>query len=36
MCGDANSMEGAMAWMEKREPPKGKVGAAVLMQFKGI
>jgi len=26
MCGDANSMEWAMAWIEKREPPKGKVG----------
>jgi hypothetical protein len=26
MCGDPNSMEWAMAWMEKREPPKGKVG----------
>ena len=26
MCGDANAMEWAMAWMEKKEPPKGKVG----------
>ncbi|MER9953083.1 hypothetical protein [Mesorhizobium sp. M0047] len=26
MCGDANSMEWAMAWMEKKKPPKGKVG----------
>jgi hypothetical protein len=26
MCGDANSMEWAMAWVEKREPPKGKIG----------
>jgi hypothetical protein len=26
MCGDANSMEWAMAWMGKTEPPKGKVG----------
>src|ERR671915_102353 len=26
MCGDANSMEWAMAWIEKREPPTGKVG----------
>ena len=26
MCGDANSMEWAMAWMGKMEPPKGKVG----------
>jgi Ni/Co efflux regulator RcnB len=26
MCGDANSMEWAMALMQKKEPPKGKVG----------
>jgi hypothetical protein len=26
MCGDPNSMEWAMAWIEKKEPPKGKVG----------
>ena len=26
MCGDANAMEWAMAWIEKKEPPKGKVG----------
>jgi hypothetical protein len=26
MCGDQNAKEWAMAWMEKREPPKGKVG----------
>jgi hypothetical protein len=26
MRGDANSMEWAMAWIEKKEPPKGKVG----------
>jgi hypothetical protein len=26
MCGDANSMEWAMAWMGKTEPPKGKIG----------
>jgi hypothetical protein len=26
MCGDANSMEWATAWMTKKEPPKGKVG----------
>lgn len=26
MCGDANSMEWAMAWIGKTEPPKGKVG----------
>lgn len=26
MCGDANAMEWAQAWMTKTEPPKGKVG----------
>ncbi len=26
MCGDANAMEWAMAWMGKTEPPAGKVG----------
>ena len=26
MCGDAHSMEWAMAWINKTEPPKGKVG----------
>lgn len=26
MCGDANAMEWAMAWMNKTEPPKGKTG----------
>ena len=26
MCGDANAMEWAMAWIGKTEPPKGKVG----------
>jgi len=26
MCGDANAMDWAMAWIEKKEPPKGKVG----------
>lgn len=26
MCGDANSMEWAMAWIGKTEPPEGKVG----------
>jgi hypothetical protein len=26
MCGDANSMEWAMAWIGRKEPPKGKVG----------
>jgi hypothetical protein len=26
MCGDANAMEWAMAWLQKKDPPKGKVG----------
>ena len=26
MCGDANAMEWAMAWMGKADPPAGKVG----------
>ncbi|HEX9858989.1 MAG TPA: hypothetical protein VGA75_11595, partial [Paracoccaceae bacterium] len=26
MCGDANSMEWAKAWLGKTEPPAGKVG----------
>jgi hypothetical protein len=26
MCGDANAMEWAMAWIGHTEPPKGKVG----------
>ena len=26
MCGDANAMEWAMAWMNKTEPPEGKIG----------
>ena len=26
MCGDANSMEWAMSWLGKTEPPEGKVG----------
>lgn len=26
MCGDANAMEWAMAWIGKTEPPQGKVG----------
>jgi len=26
MCGDANSMEWAMAWMNKEDPPQGKIG----------
>ena len=26
MCGDANAMEWAMAWMSKTTPPAGKIG----------
>jgi hypothetical protein len=26
MCGDANAMDWAMAWIGKKDPPKGKVG----------
>lgn len=31
MCGDANSMEWAMAWMSKKDPPKGKVGLIYML-----
>ena len=31
MCGDANSMEWAMAWMGKTEPPKGKIGLMYML-----
>lgn len=31
MCGDANSMDWAMAWMGKTEPPKGKVGLIYML-----
>ena len=31
MCGDANSMEWAMAWMGKKDPPKGKVGLIFML-----
>jgi len=31
MCGDANSMEWAMAWMSKKDPPKGKVGMIYML-----
>ena len=31
MCGDANSMEWAMAWMGKTQPPKGKVGLIFML-----
>jgi hypothetical protein len=31
MCGDANSMEWAMAWMGKTEPSKGKVGLIYML-----
>ncbi|MFN4144129.1 hypothetical protein [Aestuariivirga sp.] len=32
MCGDANSMEWAMAWISKKEPPKGKVGFMYMLE----
>jgi hypothetical protein len=31
MCGDANSMDWAMAWIEKKDPPAGKVGFMYMM-----
>jgi hypothetical protein len=31
MCGDANAMEWAMAWMSKKDPPKGKVGLIYML-----
>ncbi len=31
MCGDANAMEWAMAWMGKKDPPKGKVGLIYML-----
>jgi hypothetical protein len=31
MCGDANAMEWAMAWMGKTEPPAGKVGLIFML-----
>ena len=31
MCGDANSMDWAMAWMAKKDPPKGKVGLIFML-----
>jgi hypothetical protein len=31
MCGDANSMGWAMAWMGKTEPPKGKIGFVYML-----
>jgi hypothetical protein len=31
MCGDANSMEWAMAWIERKDPPPGKVGFMYMM-----
>lgn len=31
MCGDANSMEWAMAWMNKTQPPKDKVGLIFML-----
>jgi hypothetical protein len=31
MCGDANSMDWAMAWMGKTDPPPGKVGLIFML-----
>ena len=31
MCGDANSMEWAMAWMSNKDPPKSKVGLIYML-----
>ena len=35
MCGDANSMEWAMAWIAKKDPPKGKVGVIYMLNGPG-
>jgi hypothetical protein len=32
MCGDANAMEWAMAWMGKKDPPKSKVGFIYMLR----
>jgi hypothetical protein len=32
MCGDANSMQWAMAWIGQKDPPKGKVGFMYMLQ----
>jgi hypothetical protein len=32
MCGDANAMDWAMAWIGKTEPPKGKVGFIYMLE----
>jgi hypothetical protein len=32
MCGDANSMEWAMAWIGKKDPPKSKVGFMYMLK----
>lgn len=32
MCGDANSMEWAMAWIGKKDPPKDKVGFMYMLE----
>lgn len=32
MCGDANAMEWAMAWIGKTEPPKAKVGFMYMLE----
>jgi hypothetical protein len=32
MCGDANAMEWAMAWIGKSPPPEGKVGLMYMLE----
>jgi hypothetical protein len=32
MCGDANGLEWAMAWMAHKDPPKGKVGFIYMLR----
>ncbi len=32
MCGDANAMEWAMAWIGKKDPPKSKVGFIYMLE----
>jgi hypothetical protein len=32
MCGDANAMEWAMAWIGKKDPPKDKVGFMYMLE----
>jgi hypothetical protein len=36
MCGDANAMDWAMAWIGHTVPPKGKVGFTYMLQGGGL